>query len=674
MAVNKNFVVKNGLEVKSNLLVADTSQDSVGIGTSYIKEKLHVIGGIGATSLFVGGIGTVHVSTGNTARYENVNITGVGTIATFKANAVDVANINVSAAVTANKFYGDGSTLTGVSVGVRTAGAVLGFGVTFLDIRGSGVSTAFFNSNVGIATLFFEGGGGGGNVSISSAAPTSPNNGDLWYSIDYGRTFVYYDENELGIGTATVWVDAAPFNAGGKYLGAYGATSYGAIGNTAGTKTQPSLYFTGDSNTGIFQGGSADHLSIAAGGSGIATVNVGGLTVSGIVTSHSISVSGDATVAGNMNITGDLVYNEERAVNSLVSGTSTITNANATQMSVTGVTTSATGFTTNATNTQLNVTGVGTFGNIVSNGEIKTLTLFESTSGNDLRLNAGSANRDIFLQVNDATLMTVQGSTGNIGIGTADPTKDVTGLTSRLGVGIVTAAYLYGDGSNITGLSAGGGSGQFNTGITGATAYAVTTSMATALTANASSSYRTVIHSIHVANISAAEVTVSGEMQASFSFAHTIPIPAGSAVELLKQPKVLGASETIELQASANSALQATIIAEQKEDTDLWDAQVDITSAATWTDLYTSASNPSVVQSILLANDDGTNDVKARVVWTDGSNNIQAYLCYDLIVPADSTVELCEQPKYLATGYKLRVYANQANRLEVTASGKQITS
>ena len=34
MAVNKNFVVKNGLEVKSNLIVADTSADAVGIGTS----------------------------------------------------------------------------------------------------------------------------------------------------------------------------------------------------------------------------------------------------------------------------------------------------------------------------------------------------------------------------------------------------------------------------------------------------------------------------------------------------------------------------------------------------------------------------------------------------------------------------------------------------------------
>ena len=303
MAVNKNFVVKNGLEVKSNLLVADTSLDSVGIGTSFIKEKLHVMGGIGATTLFVGGIGTVHVATGTTARYENINITGLGTIATLSSNAVNAVSINASGMVTASKFYGDGSTLTGVSVGVRTAGAVLGYGVTFLDIRGSGVSTAYFNTNVGIATLNFEGGGSGGSVSISSAAPGNPNNGDLWYSIDYGRTFVYYDEVALGVGSTAVWVDAAPFNNGGQFIGAYGGTAHGAIGYTAGTKTVPSWHFTADTNTGIFQGGTADHLSIAAGGSGIATVNVGGLTVSGIVTSNSISVSGDATVAGNINVT-----------------------------------------------------------------------------------------------------------------------------------------------------------------------------------------------------------------------------------------------------------------------------------------------------------------------------------------------------------------------------------
>ena len=197
--------------------------------------------------------------------------------------------------------------------------------------------------------------------------------------------------------------------------------------------------------------------------------------------------------------------------------------------------------------------------------------------------------------------------------------------------------------------------------------------MATAYTANASTSHRTIVHSIHICNISGAEASISGEIQSSFSLAHTVPVPAGSAVELLHQPKVLGPSETIELQSDTASALEATIVVEYKEDTDFWDAAIDLTSGATMTDIYTSTSNPSVVQSILLANDDGSNDVKARVVWTDGSNNIQSYLVYDMVIPAKSTVEICEKPKYLASGYKLRAQANIADRLEVTASGKQIT-
>ena len=47
-------------------------------------------------------------------------------------------------------------------------------------------------------------------------------------------------------------------------------------------------------------------------------------------------------------------------------------------------------------------------------GKVQATTEFKSETGNDLRLNAGSANRDIFMQVNGSTLMTVQGSTGNL--------------------------------------------------------------------------------------------------------------------------------------------------------------------------------------------------------------------------------------------------------------------
>ena len=58
MAVNKNFVVKNGLEVNDNLLVADTNSQKVGIGTSVSSYTLHVLGGIGATESYVTGVGT----------------------------------------------------------------------------------------------------------------------------------------------------------------------------------------------------------------------------------------------------------------------------------------------------------------------------------------------------------------------------------------------------------------------------------------------------------------------------------------------------------------------------------------------------------------------------------------------------------------------------------------
>jgi hypothetical protein len=72
---------------------------------------------------------------------------------------------------------------------------------------------------------------------------------------------------------------------------------------------------------------------------------------------------------------------------------------------------------------------------LIVSGAVESTTNFNSTTGNDLRLNAGSANRDIFMQVNGTTHMTVQGSTGRVGIGTASPTTQ----THILGTGQLTA-------------------------------------------------------------------------------------------------------------------------------------------------------------------------------------------------------------------------------------------
>ena len=726
MAVNKNFVVKNGLEVDTDLIFADASTNKVGIGSTIPATELDVIGGIAATDINITGVGTIVSIKGTTAdvptivatslQATNLNITGVstgisvgtqsellvtGVTSTGSLQVVGTGNIRTGIITTLQSENGNFSGIltaaslgTGFGVGIRTTGAVVGYGFTILNFVGAGNTFAVDGKTVDISIA--GGGGSGASVSIGSEAPSDPQSGNLWYHTEYGRTFVWFDEEALGIGNTAVWVDAAPFNQGGLFLNKYGDNALGAIGYTGGTTSQASVYFTGDPNTGLYRP-SADHVGVVAGGTASLVVNPNGISVTGIITGNGSGLTG---VASTDNI---ITSTEAKLLGGVVlSGVSTFQNSDVnfqgSQAGVTSITFDASADTLqfqdqsylkfgaagdlqiyhDSVNSYVKDSGTGVLriasnqiqvtnaaasevqANFIENGAV------ELYYDNTKRLETASTDKGGGVIVTGK----IVGTAATIGTGV---TINNTGIDAGIAAGIITAKEYHGDGSNLSGLSA-GGSGQFNTSISGATQYDVTASMATAYTASATATIRTVVHSIHICNISAAEVTVSGEIQSSFSFAHTIPVPAGSAVELLKQPKVLGPSETIELQASATSSLEATIIVEEKEDTALWDAQLDLTSAATLTDLYTSSSYPSVVQSILLANDDGGNDVKARVAWTDGSDNIQSYLVYDMIIPADSTVEICEQPKYLATGYKLRAYANQADRLEITASGSQIVS
>ena len=759
MAVNKNFVVKNGLEVDTDLIFADASTDKVGIGSTIPATQLDVKGGIAvtdinatgvttvvtlrgttgivttidaisiqatnltvsgvstglsvnsATNFYVSGVTTTTtldvIGTGNMAvgiitnaqgtnlnyagistlgvttttdlTAQKLNVSGISTLATNVIFTKDASGIGatVGAAVGVVTYYGDGVNLTNVSgqgVGVRTTGAIVGYGFTILNFIGAGNTFAVDGKTVDIS---IAGGGGGGSVSIGSEAPDSPSSGSLWYHTEYGRTFVYFDEVTLGIGNTAVWVDAAPFNQGGQFINKYGDNALGAIGYTGGTTSQASIYYTGDSNTGIYFP-AADHVGVVAGGTASLVVNPNGVTATGVNTLGS-AASGSLDVVGMSTFRNDITL-----IGSQAGVTSVFFDASADTLQFQDLAKIKMGaggdlqLFHDGNHSQIQDAGTGNLyisGN--SNVSIDKYAGEEMANFNaDGSVQLYYDNVERFATASDdeggGVVVTgkIVGTAATIGTGV---TINNTGIDAGIAAGIITAKEYHGDGSNLSGIS-GGGSGQFNTSISSATAYLLTTSMATAKTASASASIRTVVHSIHIVNISGSEVTVSGEMQSSFSFAHTIPVPAGSAVELLKQPKVLGPSETIELQASAGGSLYATIILEEKEDTALWDAQIALSSAETYTDLYTSSTYPSVVQSILLANDDGSNDVKARVIWTDGSNSLQSYLCYDMVIPADATVELCEQPKYLAAGYKLRVYANQADRLEVTASGSQIVS
>jgi len=679
MAVNKNFVVKNGLEVNTNLILADVTSNSVGIGTSVTNYKLHVNGGIGATDITVTGFGTISDLSGDTINYTtatfsvgtattlsgstlnysgiatvgslsigadevissakqlkniasldstttatiesaianapntftNLVVTGVSTlgvtgittlnvsgIATFanvdiNAGDIDVSTLDTtdlyvsgittlgtveisSGIVTATSgivtYYGDGTNLSlagnpdllsSTGIGIGTTGGLVGYGITFVNFYGAGVSTSLYDSSVGIATIFFEGGGGGGGggaIGIGSTFPgtpasldPAPTNGDLFFHIDYGRTFIYYDEVTLGVGSTAVWIDSAPFNQGGLYVNKYGDNMYAGLGVTIGSLSSPSVYFNGYTNSGFYSP-AANEFGVVVSGTERLNVNASGINVIGIATATSFKGSAQVGVA-----TGGVYIGLA---------------------------------------TQFNFVGTG----------VSVTHEYDST------------------------------------------------------VGIATVNFFAEAGG-------GGGSGQFNTGITSSLGYAVTDSMATAYTA----ADTVVVHSIHVTNIDGTNsADISGQLYGEYSIAYTVPVPPGSSVELLKQPKVLNTGDTIELQANVNGDLHATISLEPKTgDTTYIGVGTDITSAATYTDLWVATAD-SVLQGVLLSNDDGVDDVKANVVWTDGADNIVGYYTYEMIIPADATVEVLEQPKFLPSGYKVRVLANQANRLEAILSARTI--
>lgn len=125
MAVNKNFVVKNGVEVSTDLIYADNSIDKVGIGTTTPGAKLEVIG----------------------------DIVGVGLTLSGSTSGTDA---NYSGIVTANSGLKVG--LGGTSITVDVTNNSTGFNSTSPDTNyvldaqaGAGQSAANFGGGVDIA-------------------------------------------------------------------------------------------------------------------------------------------------------------------------------------------------------------------------------------------------------------------------------------------------------------------------------------------------------------------------------------------------------------------------------------------------------------------------------------------------------------------------------------------
>ena len=290
-----------------------------------------------------------------------------------------------------------------------------------------------------------------------------------------------------------------------------------------------------------------------------------------------------------------------------------------------------------------------------------------------------------FIVVNDSNrnIGIATTATPYIGIGTDNPTSKLHVVGDTIVTGVVTASAYYGDGSNLSGVSAAGY--QFNVGITSIISTQLTGVGSNVLTLPSTAGKRYIIHSINASNVAAGntDVNVIGAFDISGGersyFAYNIPVPTGTSIELLKQPQVLNPSDVIVMRGTdynrdgSDDVVQVYISYEVKNDTNYFGVGVGTVGIAVTdpTTIYTSTSNPSVIQSIRLVNRTDTGGYPVSISITSGVTT--TYLIDDLIVPKYGSVEILDTPKALTTNDTIQVIVDQTETIDVQVSGIKVT-
>ena len=286
MAVNKNFVVKHGLEVNSDLIVADSTNKRVGIGSTLPDYTLDVIGGIGATDIYISGLSTfVGFSTfqDSIGVQKDITIAGISTVvgvATFRNNVFIDGNLNVAGDITYDEVNGRNIYISGLSTFV-------GFSTFNSDVFIAGVTTV-----VGVATF-------SDNVFIDGTATVLGDlnvTGDISYDQVTGR--------EIYISGLSTFVGLSSF-VSGVYIGGI-TTTAGAGGITT---TGGDLY-VGDN---LFVKGDADIAGVltASSFSGSATIGLSsegtfvgaGVSLINMASSNGTAIDVSAVTAGVSTVT-----------------------------------------------------------------------------------------------------------------------------------------------------------------------------------------------------------------------------------------------------------------------------------------------------------------------------------------------------------------------------------
>tara|TARA_R100000008_G_scaffold37951_1_gene21627 strand:+ start:544 stop:1368 length:825 start_codon:yes stop_codon:yes gene_type:complete len=180
MAVNKNFVVKNGIEVATNLLYGTSALNKVGIGSTIPSDTLDVRGGIAATDISASGyinVAGVSTFTGIVTTGTDLYVGGdlyVADDLTF--DEATVRNLNVSGVSTTNfllvagvSTFSDSVTISGITT-LASSGGITTTGGDFyvggdLYVKDDVVYDSVTGREINVTGVATFGSGSGGTTS-----------------------------------------------------------------------------------------------------------------------------------------------------------------------------------------------------------------------------------------------------------------------------------------------------------------------------------------------------------------------------------------------------------------------------------------------------------------------------------------------------------------------------
>lgn len=487
MAIQKNFVVKNGLEVDENTLYVDSDENKVGIGTIFPDVELRVIGSIGCTDF---------------AATRNLRALGISTFAElqFSGESLTIGSTTGQPGQYL-KSTGSGVEWASFPTTVREQQTFIAtdnqttftyaYNIGFLDVyingvklRGDGVTdTSDYIANNGVNFAINEECFDGDiveAVAYNPAAVGGGNTGILGVTIQEEGVIVGNSNGVNSINFIGVAITAVGSGAG--------VTVYGTGGGGSGSLTvrdknnivsaaTSDIDFTGNSAT-VFTSSDGITVEINSGINTVGTSTFNDVRILGVLTAA--QYSGDGSGLTNITATGTGVeiqndgasvgtaatisFVEGFTIEPIAAGVVTVRSAYAWSGTAAGISTTANVSVSGLTElANASISGVSTFsGGVDFTGGVQIDSDLNITGTLDADGHTELDNVNISGVTTFASDLDINASVNASGIITASSfSGSGAGLTS-LPAGQLTGSLPAIDGSALTGISADDGGGKFS--------------------------------------------------------------------------------------------------------------------------------------------------------------------------------------------------------------------